>query len=169
MTLAGSMKLRNFLLLVVLVGVGAVSVSYMACSKHDEPKVADKPMVPPVTDIKPAVPPPTPLATPDAAVAATADLAARPYDADVLAWRSKTAPKGKIKDAAPKASYKLDLYQDAGKSTIDRAKLDANRNGKWDDKYTFDGDTITLEHAPADDEKYTEKYHWNGSGWTTAK
>jgi hypothetical protein len=174
MTLAGSMKLRNFLLMVVLVGAGGVTVSYMACSKkHDDPKITNddrnmtKPSVPPVTDIRPAVPPPTPM--PDAAVAASSDLAARAYDADVLAWRTKTAPKGKIKDAAPKASYKLDLYQDAGKSTIDRAKLDANRNGKWDDKYTFDGETITLEHAPGDDEKYTEKYHWNGSGWTKAQ
>jgi hypothetical protein len=169
MTLAGSMKLRNFLLMVVLVAAGAVTASYLACSsKHDEPKA--KPTTPPVTDIKPAVPPPTPMPPVDAATppVAAPDLAARPYDADVLAWRTKTAPKGKIKDAAPRAAYKLDLYQDAGKSTIDRAKLDANRNGKWDDKYTFDGDAITLEHAPADDEKYTETYHWNGSGWTKA-
>jgi hypothetical protein len=173
MTLAGSMKLRNFLLVVVLVGAGGVTASYLACSsKHDEPKITndDRNMT------KPAVPPPAPATAPppapavDAAVAAqTSDLAARPYDADVLAWRTKTAPKGKIKDAAPGASYKLDVYQDKGKPTIDRAKLDANRNGKWDDKYTFDGDTITLELAPADDEKYTEKYHWNGSGWTKAE
>src|SRR5262249_24985747 len=82
------------------------------------------------------------------------------------AWRTKTAPKGKIKDAEPHAAWKLDLYQSPGKPTIDRAKLDANRNGKWDDKYTFDGETITLELAPADDEHYTQRYHWNGSGWT---
>ncbi len=167
MTLAGSMKFRNFLLMVVLVGAGAVTASYLACSsKHDEP--TPKPTTPPVTDIRPAVPPPTPMPPVDAAIApvATSDLAARPYDADVLAWRTKTAPKGEIKDAAPHASYELDLYQDGGEPTIDRAKLDANRNGKWDDKYTFDGNSITLEHAPADDEKYTERYHWNGSGWT---
>ena len=120
-----------------------------------------------MTDIRPAVPPPTPVQPVDAVMSPASDLAARPYDADVLAWRAKTAPKGKIKDAEPHAAYKLDLYQDAGKPTIDRAKLDANRNGKWDDKYTFDGDTITLEHAPADDESDTQRYHWNGSGWST--
>ena len=161
MTLAGSMKLRNFLLVVVLVAAGGVTVSYMACSKkHDEPaKVVTQPP-------KPAPPPPAPAPPPPAPPTPTSDLAPRTYDADVLAWQGKTAPKGKIKDVAPHATYKLDLYQDAGKPAIDRAKLDANRNGKWDDKYTFDGDTITLEHAPADDEKYTETYHWNGSGWT---
>ena len=169
MTLAGSMKLRNFLLVVVLVGAGGVTASYLACSgKHDEPKAK----TPPVTDIRPATPPPTPMPTPAPASApvgsASSDLAARPYDADVLAWRTKTAPKGKIKDAEPHAAFKLDLYQDPGKSSIDRAKLDVNRNGKWDDKYTFDGDTITLEIAPADDEHFTQKYHWNGSGWTLA-
>jgi hypothetical protein len=157
------MTLRNVLLMIAAVGL-------MACSKkHDEPsKVVEK--VPPPTDIRPAIPPPTPMPPLDDAAApqSASDLAARPYDADVLAWRGKTAPKGKIKDAAHGASYKLDLYQGAGKPTIDRAKVDANRNGKWDDKYTFDGDTITLERAPADDEHYTEKYHWNGSGWTRA-
>jgi len=169
MTLAGSMKLRNFLLVVVLVGAGGVTASYLACSgKHDEPDKT-KAVTPPVTDIKPAVPPPTPMPPPPptpATGSASSDLAARPYDADVLVWRTKTAPKGKIKDAEPHAAFKLDLYQDHGKSTIDRAKVDANRNGKWDDKYTFDGDTITLEHSPGDDEHYTQKYHWNGSGWT---
>ncbi|HEY1817874.1 MAG TPA: hypothetical protein VGG74_36280 [Kofleriaceae bacterium] len=155
------MTLRNFLLMIAAVGL-------MACGKkHDEDaKIVEK--VPPPSDIRPAVPPPTPMPPLDAASQPVSDLAARPYDADVIAWRGKKAPKRKIKDAAPGASYKLDLYQDAGELTIDRAKVDANRNGKWDDKYTFAGDTITLEHAPADDEHYTEKYHWNGNGWTRA-
>jgi hypothetical protein len=166
--LAGSMKLKNFVLLVVLVGAGAVTVSYMACSKHDSaPKPAPGPPAPPMPPPTPT-PTPTPPPTPPAP-AATSDLAARPYDAEVIAWRTKTAPKGKLKDADPGAAWKLDLYEDTGKPTINRAKVDANRNGKWDDKYTFDGDKITLQHAPADDEHYTETYHWNGTGWTRAQ
>jgi hypothetical protein len=158
------MKLRNFLLLVVLAGGGAITASYLACSKSSEPAKEKEHIAMPAPAVDAAVV----VAPPDAAVAAAphADLLPRPYDAEVLAWRTKSVAGGKGKDVSKGRPFKINVYQDAGSKTVDRVKVDANRNNKFDDKITFKGDQITLEHAPADDEKYTEKYLWNGAGWT---
>ena len=64
------------------------------------------------------------------------------------------------------AGFTVSGYQIVGLNHMNRAKVDVNRNDKWDEKYTFDGEKITLQRAPNDDESYTETYHWNGSGWT---
>jgi hypothetical protein len=163
MTLAGNMKLRTFLVIAVLVVAGGITGSYVMCSgsSHD---VAPKPLLTeaspaPVIHVVDAAPPP------DAPPAIASDLAARPYDADVIAWRTKTLAKGKGKDVSKGRPWKLNVYADDG-TTVNRAKVDANRNNKFDDKYTFKGDQIVLEHAPNDDEHYTESYVWNGTGWT---
>ena len=71
-----------------------------------------------------------------------------------------------MKDATKGKPYKVNLYKDAGMSTVNRAKVDIDRDDKFDEKYTFETTKITLQSAPNDDEKYTETYHWNGSGWT---
>ena len=77
------------------------------------------------------------------------------------------SPSGdKMKDATKGKAYKLNLYKDAGQSTVNRAKIDLDRDDKFDEKYTFETTKITLQRAPNDDEQYTETYHWNGSGWT---
>jgi hypothetical protein len=96
----------------------------------------------------------------------SSDLAARAWDADVLSWRTRSISSDKQKDVSKGKSYKINVYKDAGSSTVNRAKVDVNRNDKWDEKYTFDGEKITLQRAPNDDEHYSETYHWNGSGWT---
>jgi hypothetical protein len=181
MTLAGNMKLRNFVLLAI-VAVGAASAGlYMACGskKHSEAEKEEKAERHREQEAKEAAKS-APVATPDAAVAvapvtpppATAgkvDLAARPYDAEALAWKGKTISGDKVKDASHGKPYKINVYKDAGSPTVDRLKIDLNRNDKYDEKISFDKDgTITLERAPADDEKYTETYHWNGTGWVKA-
>jgi hypothetical protein len=159
------MKLRNFLLLVVLVGGGAITASYMACSKSSEPaKTKDEHIaMPPPADAAVAA---APVAIPAPPPTPHADLLPRPYDAEVLAWRGKPLAAGKGKDVSKGHPFKINVYQDAGSKTVDRVKVDANRNNKFDDKITFKSNEVTLEHAPADDEKYTEKYVWNGAGWT---
>ena len=93
----------------------------------------------------------------------------RAYDPVVLSWQGRSITGSKQKDVAKGQPYKIDVYQDSGKTSVNRVKVDANRNNKWDDKYTFEPGKITLEHSPADDEKYTEKYHWSGSHWEKAK
>jgi len=170
--LAGRMKLRNFALIGAVVAVGAIGTSYWACSSKSADKKEDAPKPEPAKAPIPPPPPPTP--PPDAPTKTTAesgtdDLGKRGYDDEVIAWRTKTIAGDHLKDVSKGKPYKIDLHKDAGSTTVTRAKVDLNRNGKWDEKYSFKGDKITLERAPADDEKYTETYHWTGTGWVKAK
>jgi len=122
-----------------------------------------------------AEPTPTPTPTPDNAGSAQpppdkpgnvkVDLAERNYDKEVLAWKDKSIASDKEKDVSKGKSYKINVYKDAGQTNVNRAKVDINRNDKFDEKYTFEPNKITLQRAPADDEQYTETYHWTGGGW----
>jgi hypothetical protein len=103
--------------------------------------------------------------SPPAPGAAKTDLAAREWDREVIAWKDQTIANDKEKDVSKGKSYKINVYKDAGQTNVNRAKVDINRNDKFDEKYTFEAGKITLQRAPADDEKYTETYHWTGSGW----
>ncbi len=180
MALAGNMKLRNFVLIaIVAVGAGSVGL-YMACSgkKHTEAEKDEKAERHREKEEREKLKGSAPVVAPDAAVAAAptptpptppvvkADLAARAYDTEAIAWKGKAITGDKVKDASHGKPYKINVYKDAGSATVDRVKIDINRNEKFDEKINFEKNgTITLERAPADDEKYTEKYHWNGSGW----
>jgi hypothetical protein len=160
--LAGRIKLRSFLAIIVGIGCAGVFLLFKACKSSDPPPrpeqvLAKKPPEPtPTPDPKPPEPTPTP---------ASNEMAARPYDAEVIAWSKKPISGDKVKDASKGKPYKINLYKDAGKPTVNRAKVDANRNDKFDDKYTFEEGKITLQVAPADDEKYTKTYHWTGTAW----
>ncbi|MCW5802513.1 MAG: hypothetical protein KIT31_09000 [Deltaproteobacteria bacterium] len=169
------MKLRTFVLVFLAASTAGVFGLYLACRSSDKPQEqakADPPKKsePPKED--PPPPPkkkeePTPVPVPVKADADDkSDLAARPHDAEVLAWQDKSLPGEKVKDTSKGKPYKIAVYRDAGKTTVNRAKVDLNRNGKDDEKYTFEPGKITLQRAPADDEKFTETYRWNGRGWT---
>jgi hypothetical protein len=93
----------------------------------------------------------------------------RPVDADVMTWRGKDLGTDKKKDVTSGKPYKVNVYQDAGSTTANRAKIDLDRDDKWDEKITFEPTRITREVAPADDEQYTETWHWDGAGWQRAK
>jgi hypothetical protein len=97
---------------------------------------------------------------------AKVDLPARSYDAEVIAWKDKSIASDKEKDVSKGKAYKINVYKDAGQTNVNRVKVDTNRNDKFDEKYTFEPGKITLQRAPADDEQYTETYHWTGDGWT---
>lgn len=171
--LAGSMKLTHFLLLATIVVVLGIFGLTQACkSGHDDvpapAPVVTAPRPAPTPTPAPVAPTPTPngSAGSGAAPSGPSDLAARPYDAEVIAWSKRSISGDKMKDATKGKPYKLNLYKDAGMATVNRAKLDLNRNEKFDEKYTFETSKITLQRAPSDDEQYSETYHWNGSGWT---
>jgi hypothetical protein len=160
------MKLSHFVVLVIaLLGAGIFGLT-RACKGRSSDDV------PPPSAITPAPPPPMPSPTPlpiqppTPSPATASDLAARPYDAEVIAWSKRSISGDKMKDATKGKKYKLNLYKDAGMTTVNRAKIDLDRDDKFDEKYTFETSKITLQRAPADDEKYTETFHWNGSGWT---
>lgn len=165
MPLAGRMKLKWFVVFVTAFVIAGIAALVATC-KNNAP-----PPKPPVATPTPTPPAPTPTPTPtpvdDNPKPTTAsDLAARTWDAEVLSWRTRSISSDKQKDVSKGKSYKINVYKDAGSSTVNRAKVDVNRNDKWEEKYTFEGEKVTLQRAPADDEKYTETYHWNGSGWT---
>jgi hypothetical protein len=153
------MKLKYFLTLVGAFGITIVILLVTMC-KSDEPPPKPEPALntPPVPRPQPPTPTPTPAR-------ASGELAARPYDAEVIAWATRSISGDKQKDVSKGKSYKINVYKDAGHSTVNRAKVDVNRNDKWDEKYSFEPDRITLEIAPADDEQYTQTYHWTGSAW----
>ncbi len=178
--LAGRIKLTHFLVLATLVAGGGIFGLMQACKSDDVP-VPSGATSQPVPSVRPQPPAPTPTPDPTPTPGSTttppgsatptspssaSDLAARPYDAEVIAWSKRSISGDKMKDATKGKGWKLNLYKDAGHSTVNRAKVDTDRDDKFDEKYTFETTKITLQRAPNDDESYTETYHWNGSGWT---
>ena len=161
--LAGRMKLKWFVLFMVAFAVAGIAALITTCKKNEPPPAPVVKKEPPPTTTPPEVPT---KPVEEVKPATTSDLEARAWDQEVLSWRTRSISSDKQKDVSKGKSYKINVYKDAGSSTVNRAKVDVNRNDKWEEKYTFEGEKITLQRAPADDEKYTEKYHWNGSGWT---
>ena len=90
----------------------------------------------------------------------------RDMDRAVLELAKVSIGGDKKKDALPGRPYKVNLYQDRGSATPNRAKVDLNRNDKWDEKWTFEpGGKVTRQVAPADDERYTEEWRRDGERW----
>jgi hypothetical protein len=90
---------------------------------------------------------------------------ARPVDAALMTWRGKAIGSDKLKDVTQGQPYKINVYQDAGSPTANRAKIDLDRDDKWDEKITFTSDGVQREVAPADDEVYTKTYLWKDGAW----
>ncbi|MCE9580706.1 MAG: hypothetical protein K8W52_46730 [Deltaproteobacteria bacterium] len=182
--LAGSMKLRTFLLiataLMITFGVLAIKACKSGAKTDENGYVASAAPV-----ASGSAPAPTPPPTPQPAVGSAGsggsvmgsgatptgdiDLPERPYDRVVISYRGRSIDSDRIKDATKGEAWKVSVYQDAGQSTVNRIKVDANRNNKWDDKITFDGDKVKLQHASKDDENYDEEYRWEGTGWRKKK
>jgi hypothetical protein len=158
------MKLKHFLALVSAIAVACVVLIVKACKSSEPPPkpaqiVHEPPPQPPPSDPRPSEVPPVPTSP------SSAELPARAHDAEVIAWSKKSISGDKQKDVSKGKPYKINVYKEAGHSSVNRAKVDLDRDDKWDEKYTFEPGKITLQRAPADDERYTETYHWVGSGW----
>jgi hypothetical protein len=116
---------------------------------------------------------PRTVAEPHAAAreaAPPADREERPtasdYRAAVLQASERTLSSDRIKDAFRGRSYKVNFYGDPGGGRVKRAKVDLDRDEKWDEKWTFDGEGgVKREVAPADDEQYTESYRLVAGKW----
>jgi hypothetical protein len=112
-------------------------------------------------------------AAPPAATAAAAATqepppgpgALRPLDGEILERVRRGVSGDKAKDAIPSAPYKVNLYRDPGHAAVNRAKIDLDRDEKWDEKWTFVGDEVKRQVAPADDERYTEEYRLRAGAW----
>lgn len=170
------MKLRNFLLLaggLAALGIGGAT---MMCSsdKEEAPKesgaepeavVATEPTKPEVETMQPLVED----TDGDTEVDNSGDgetTGLRDVDNELMSWIGKDLGSKKRKDAVKGNAWKINLYQDAGKTAMNRAKVDLDRDDKWDEKWTFDGKNISRKVSPADDENYSEEFDWSGSDWT---
>lgn len=159
---AGRMKLKTFLLVfgglgALLFAGGTAATAFFGASVIDE--VTDAPPAPaPALASAPADPSP-------AAPAAPAADSSRPWDSVLLGKAGTSLGTDKVKDATGGTPYKVNLYQDAGESTMNRAKVDYDRDEKWDEKWTFAPDGIVRQVAPNDDEQYSLKYKWSGGAW----
>ena len=117
---------------------------------------------PPAGDTAPAMP----LAVGEAAESLDA---LRPMDREILARVAEGISGDKVKDAFRGRPFKVNLYQDAGQSRVNRLKIDLDRDEKWDEKWTFTSeggrDAVKRQVAPNDDEAYTVEFRLDGENW----
>jgi hypothetical protein len=97
--------------------------------------------------------------------AAPVSSAGSPSDQVALGYVGRDLGSGKLKDVTKGQAFKVNVYQDDGASSATRAKVDLDRDDKWDEKWTFDGSTVSKQVSPNDDESYTQTLTWNGSDW----
>lgn len=172
------MKYTTFRNLLLVGGVSAVvAAGAYACSRGSSgssasglPSSSASAPPAPATVLVVTPPDPSPAASAPATVGATpagtakSDL--RPVDRDILAWRKTAVMSGdKVKDVFPGKPYKVDAYKDEGKSGVSRVKIDLDRDGKWDEKWDFEGDKVKRKVAPADDENYQLELRLDGDHW----
>lgn len=151
--LAGKMKLTHFL---GLAGLGVVAIiggiGWWWSNQPEPPphSIAAGPAT--------AAPAPAPAPSSDAGW---------DYQAEAMSWAGQDLGTDKRKDVSPGKAYKLNVYQDPGNDTVNRLKIDLDRDGKWDEKWTFEGrGGISRKVAPRDDEAYTVEQTWDGSAWS---
>jgi len=113
----------------------------------------------------PVVEAPPPVPSPETSSAPIHVSTGRPVDVALMKWVGRDLGSKKKKDITRGQPYKINLYQDDGNSVMNRAKVDLDRDERWDEKWTIDGQEITRKVAPADDEDYTQQLRWDGAAW----
>lgn len=105
------------------------------------------------------------VASPEAAAKPAAG-ALRPVDKQVLEHLGRGFAGDRLKDVFPQADYKVNVAKDKGGFRI---KLDLNRDGHWDEKWTASGKAdeaeVKRQVAPEDDERYSESYRLDDGAW----
>ena len=181
------MKYTTFRNLVVIGGLGALLGTCTLCSRRARDTASQPPVVTstapsPATSVPSSAPSssatesPRPLpvqATKAAPIvqkteAAGPGLALRPLDEEVLRLAGQRVNTDKVKDALPGRPYKINLYAEGGR--VVRAKVDLNRNEKWDEKWSFEieggAPAVKRQVSPADDDStYTQKFKLAGRSW----
>lgn len=106
----------------------------------------------------------TVAATPASPSSSAAASGLAPHEERIRARLAARATR-KVKDLLRGQGPKVNLYADNGKRWS-RAKVDLDRDGKWDEKWTiFPDRSVEKKVAPADDERYTKTYSLTESGW----
>lgn len=160
------MKFKTFMKIVfvaVLLGIGGTCYgcyNLLSSSTPDSPT----PQAPSVqatssTATATAAPPPA-----QAEATPVGKDSLRPFDQKILDQAGKRIQGDKVKDAVS-GSVKVNLYQDKPGQGVNRAKVDLDRDDKWDEKWTFKDGTVIRQVAPNDDEKYTVEYELQEGRW----
>jgi hypothetical protein len=76
------------------------------------------------------------------------------YQSYLIGLLGRPASSDKIKDGLH-GPIKVNVY--AANGVWKRAKVDLDRDEKWDEKWSLEGTAIMRQVAPADDERYGEK------------
>ena len=82
-------------------------------------------------------------------------------------FESSADGRPKLKDAFPRSTTKVNMYDDKATGKWTRAKVDYDRDEKDDEKWERDADTgqITRELSPKDDGVFGPKQAWTGSAF----
>lgn len=117
--------------------------------------------------VKPTVPTIINANSGSVALPTSGDL--RPVDRDILTFLTQPATGNKVKDAFSNQPYKVSFYRDSG-NTWNRLKIDLNRNGKWDEKWTLENGSLKKRQVSSlDNEQYDQQYRWRGARWEIKK
>lgn len=101
------------------------------------------------------------------AACATTPAVPRTVEDDLVAHAHDVFPVDRVDDMTPAEPWRLNLYQDAGHTQVNRGRVDLDRDGSWDWKVTFAADTIYRERALGP-ENWAPKERWTGSSWEPA-
>lgn len=164
----------------IVLGAGALLGGCWACGAwltSQPTTTADPPPVRPeppggYTEVTPgSPPPPSDPSTPATPTGPVDPLALRAMDRAIIALIRQGIATDKVKDAIRGYAWKVNVYRDAGEPGINRAKIDLDRDDRWDEKWTIVRENgrieIRRQVAPADDDQYTEEYRMDldGSSW----
>ncbi|MBX2803333.1 MAG: hypothetical protein KTR31_36975 [Myxococcales bacterium] len=90
-----------------------------------------------------------------------------PSDRMVLPFAGRSLKTAERTDVADGKPFAIHVFQDPGHDTINRAQVDRDRDGTWDERWTFrENGEITRRVSRDDDGTYGEPWRWTGSGWT---
>jgi hypothetical protein len=92
----------------------------------------------------------------------------RPMDRAILELVARPT-HANLEDVFPDRPYEVNLYRDGVGSTIDRVKIDLDRDGTWDEMWSVEGDDIRRQVAPDDDERYTRSTRLHADAWVAEK
>lgn len=84
----------------------------------------------------------------------------------LLTQQGRTLRAPLERDAREGVSWYVDLFQEDGASVITGAHLDLDRDGRADQRWTYEGeDQVRREVSTADDEMYDQAWEWTDEGW----
>ena len=87
-------------------------------------------------------------------------------EAYLLATLGGAASEEKLKDVTGGRGSKINVYNEGGRWA--RAKVDHDRDEKWDEKWSLDGAIVVRQIAPNDDDNYTRELRRLGDAWFEA-